>query len=68
MQVPAHGHEIGGVANRGNAGGEMFWVSHAMNELTAELNGAVWDAAASSVIDARRATAQPLPASHEPCR
>jgi hypothetical protein len=28
----------------------MFWISHAMNELTAELNGAVWDAAASSVI------------------
>ncbi len=28
----------------------MFWISHAMNELTAELNGAVWDAATSSVI------------------
>lgn len=39
-----------------------------MSVLTAKLNGAVWDAAAPSVIDARRATAQPLPASHEPCR
>ncbi|OXC72043.1 hypothetical protein BSU04_43750 [Caballeronia sordidicola] len=46
----------------------MFWISHAMNVFTAKLNGAVRDAAASSVIDARRATAQPLPASHEPCR